>query len=92
MKKTSRNLLLASISLVVVIAMIAITFEFRRQLGWWAFIDCFTIFMTVFTWLMSIAVGYMIPHSGRVLQKIAIVFAILTILAWLLEFILYTLL
>lgn len=90
MKKTSRNLLLASISLVVVIAMIAITFEFRRQLGWWAFIDCFTIFMTVFTWLMSIAVGYMIPHSGRVLQKFAIIFAILTVIAWLIEFIVYS--
>lgn len=91
MKKTSRNILLAAISLIVIIAMIAITFEFRRQLGWWAFIDCFTLFMTAFSWLMSIAVGYMIPHSGKLLQKIAMVFAILTVIAWLIEFIIYSL-
>ncbi|MCM1489807.1 MAG: hypothetical protein NC095_03135 [Muribaculum sp.] len=91
MKKSNRNILLASISLLVIIAMIAITFEFRRQLGWWAFIDCFTLFMTAFTWLMSIAIGYMIPQSGKLLQKIAIVFAILTLLAWLAEFIIYSL-
>lgn len=91
MKKSNRNILLASISLLVIIAMIAITFEFRRQLGWWAFIDCFTLFMTAFTWLMSIAIGYMIPQSGKLLQKIAIVFAILTLLAWFAEFIIYSL-
>lgn len=91
MKKTSRNLLLASISLIAVIAMIAITFQFRRELGWWAFIDCFTIFMTVFTWLMSIAIGYMIPQSGKLLQKIAIVFGILTVVAWIVEYILMAL-
>lgn len=90
MKKSNRNILLASISLLVIIAMIAITFDFRRQLGWWAFIDCFTLFMTAFTWLMSIAIGYMIPQSGKLLQKIAIVFAILTLLAWLAEFIIYS--
>lgn len=90
MKKTSRNLLLASISLVVVIAIIAITFGFRRQLGWWAFMDCFTLFMTVFTWLMSIAVGYMIPYSGNVLRKITFIFAALTIVAFFVEFIIYT--
>lgn len=91
MKKTSRNILLASISLIATIAMIAITFQFRRELGWWAFIDCFTIFMAVFTWLMSIAIGYIIPQSGKLLQKIAIVFAILTLLAWIVEYILMAL-
>lgn len=91
MKKTSRNILLASISLLVIIAMIAITFGFRRELGWWAFIDCFTLFMTAFSWLMSILVGYMIPQSGKLLQKIAIVFAVLTIIAWIAEYIIYSL-
>lgn len=86
MKKTSRNLLLASVSLLAIIAMIAITFQFRKEFGWWAFIDCFTLFMTAFTWLMSIAIGYMIPQSGKLLQKIAIVFGILTLIAWLVEY------
>lgn len=91
MKKTSRNILLASISLIATIAIIAVTFQFRRELGWWAFIDCFTIFMAVFTWLMSIAIGYIIPQSGKLLQKIAIVFAILTLVAWIVEYILMAL-
>jgi len=90
MTKSSRSLILSVISIIVIIAIIAITFEFRRQLGWWAFIDCFTLFMTAFSWLMSIVIGYMIPHSGKILKKIAIVFAILTLIAWVVEYIIYS--
>lgn len=89
MTKTSRSLLFASIALIAVIAIIAITFDYRRQLGWWAFMDCFTLFMTVFTWLMSIAIGGIIPHSGKVLQKIAIILAVLSIVAFIAEYLIY---
>lgn len=86
MTKTGRKILLAVICLIVVIAMIGITFEFRRQLGWWAFIDCFTLFMTCFSWLMSLLIARIIPHSGKILQNIAIIFAALTLVAFIVEY------
>lgn len=86
----SRKLLLALLSLILAIAIIAITFDFRRKLGWWAFADCFALFMTVFTWLMSLVVGKMIPHSGRVLARIALVFGVLFVLALVVEYIIYS--
>lgn len=88
MKKTSRNILLSVLALILTIVMIAITFRFRKELGWWSFIDCFTLFMAVFSWLMSEVIGIMIPHSGKLLQKIALVFGILTIIAWIVEYLL----
>lgn len=88
MTKTSRNILLSVLALILTIVMIAITFRFRKELGWWAFIDCFTLFMTLFSWLMSEVIGIMIPNSGKLLQKIAIVFGILTIVAWIVEYLL----
>lgn len=90
MMSTSRKLLLALLALILTIAFIAITFNFRRQLGWWAFIDCFALFMTVFTWLMSILISKMIPHSGKLLANIALIFAILTVISLIGEYIAYS--
>lgn len=90
MSKNVKNLLLAFVALMLVVAMIAITYDFRCQVGWWAFADCFTLFMTVFCWMMSIPIGRMIPHSGKVLQKIALVFAVITAVAWMAEYIAYS--
>lgn len=86
----SRKLLLALLALILSIAIIAITFDFRRQLGWWAFADCFALFMTVFVWLMSLIIGKMIPHSGKVLARIAVVFGILFLVALVAEYIVYS--
>lgn len=86
----SRKILLALLALILTIAFIAITFGFRRQLGWWAFIDVFALFMTVFTWLMSLLIGKMIPHSGKLLANIALIFAILTVISLIGEYIAYT--
>ena len=88
---TSRKMLLALLALIVTIVYIVVTFRFRRELGWWAYIDCFALFMTVFTWLMSMVIGKMIPHSGMLLAKIALVFGIIFILALVGEYIVYTL-
>ncbi len=87
---TTRKMLLAVIALIVTIAYIAITFSFRNELGWWAYIDCFALFMTVFTWLMSLVVGKMIPHSGQLLAKIALVFGILFVVSLVGEYIAYS--
>ena len=87
---TTKKMLLALLALLVSIIYIVITFRLRKELGWWAYIDCFALFMTVFTWLMSILIGKMIPHSGMLLAKIALIFGILFIISLIGEYIAYT--
>lgn len=86
----TKKMLLALLALIVSIVYIAVTFRFRRELGWWAFTDCFALFMTVFTWMMSILISRMIPHSGMVLSKIALVFGILFVISLVVEYLVYT--
>ena len=85
-----KKVLLALLALMVSIIYIALTFRFRKELGWWAYSDCFALFMSVFSWLMSLVIARMIPHSGKVLSKIALIFGILFILALVGEYIAYT--
>ncbi|MDE6019204.1 MAG: hypothetical protein K2G85_10385 [Muribaculaceae bacterium] len=87
---TNRKILLAFLSVIITIVYIAVTFRFRKEFGWWAYIDCFALFMSVFTWLMSLLIGKMIPYSGKLLAKIALVFGILFILAVIGEYVAYT--
>lgn len=87
---STKKILLALLALLLTIVYIGVTFRFRKELGWWAFSDCFILFMTVFTWLMSLLIGRMIPHSGLVLQKMSILFAILTIIALVAEYVVYS--
>ena len=87
---TTKKILLALLALIVTIVYIVLTFRIRKELGWWAFIDCFALFMTVFTWLMSILIGKIIPHSGMLLAKIALIFGILFIISLIGEYIAYT--
>lgn len=87
---SSRKMLIALLALVVSIVYIAVTFRFRKELGWWAFADCFALFMAVFTWLMSLLISRMIPHSGSVLSKMALVFSILFVIALVGEYIAYS--
>ena len=87
----TKKMLLALVALIVAIVYIAVTFRFRKELGWWAFTDCFALFMTVFTWMMSILISRMIPHSGKVLSNIALVFGILFVIALVGEYIAYSL-
>ncbi|MDE5848796.1 MAG: hypothetical protein K2H38_01475 [Muribaculaceae bacterium] len=90
MMSATKKMLLALLALIVSIVYIAVTFRFRRELGWWAFTDCFALFMTVFTWMMSILISRMIPHSGMVLSKIALVFGILFVISLVVEYLVYT--
>ena len=91
MSATTKKMLLALFALIISIIYIAITFRFRKELGWWAFIDCFALFMSVFTWLMSLIISQMIPHSGKVLAKMALLFGILFVIALVGEYIVYSL-
>ena len=86
----TKKMMLALGALILTIVYIALTFRFRRELGWWAFIDCFALFMAIFTWIMSMFISRMIPYSGRLLAKIALLFGILFILALVGEYIAYT--
>ncbi len=87
---TAKKMLLALLALIVSIVYIALTFRLRKELGWWAFADCFALFMTVFTWLMSLVISNMIPHSGKLLAKIALIFGILFIISLIAEYIAYS--
>ena len=87
---SSKKMLLALLALVVSIVYIAVTFRFRKELGWWAFADCFALFMAVFSWLMSLFISRMIPHSGSVLSKMALVFSFLFVIALVGEYIAYS--
>lgn len=89
---TTKKILLALLALIISIVYIAITFRFRKELGWWAFTDCFALFMTVFTYLMSLMISKMIPHSGKLLANIALVFGILFVVSLIGEYIAYTVL
>lgn len=90
MMSGKQKLLLALLALIVSIAYIAVTFRFRKELGWWAFSDCFALFMSVFTWLMSLVISRMIPHSGKVLAKMALLFGILFVIALVVEHFVYS--
>lgn len=86
---TTMKIILALLALIVSIIYIGVTFSFRKQLGWWAFTDCFALFMTIFTYLMSILISKMIPHSGKLLAKIALLFGILFVISLIGEYIAY---
>lgn len=87
----SKKMLVALLALIITIVYIAVTFRFRKELGWWAFSDCFALFMAVFTWLMSLVISRMIPHSGKLLAKLALVFGILFVIALVAEYFVYSL-
>ncbi len=87
---STKKILLALLALIISIIYIGVTFSFRKQLGWWAFIDCFALFMTVFSYLMSILIGKMIPHSGKILAQIALIFGILFVISLIAEYIVYS--
>lgn len=87
---TSKKMLLALVALIVSVVYIAVTFRLRRELGWWAYADCFALFMAVFTWLMSLVISRMIPYSGKLLATIALVFGIIFVIALVAEYIAYS--
>lgn len=78
------------LAVMVSIVYIALTFGLRRELGWWAFIDCFALFMASFLELMSVMIGRIIPLSGKTIQELAIAAFILFIVSLIGEYIAYS--
>lgn len=87
---TTKKMTLALLALIIAIIYIVLTFRFRMELGWWAFADCFMLFMAIFSWLMSLVISGMIPNSGRVLSNIAFVLGILFVVSLVGEYITYS--
>lgn len=82
-----RSKIVAWLALLIVVAVIIITFEFRT--AWWGFIDVFFAFMMVFSQLVALYIGGFNPYAAKKLQSFAAIFLILAILAFVGEFIAY---
>lgn len=89
MNKKTYNLIATLLSLVAVVILIICTFGFRRELGWWAFIDEFALFMCVFSHLMAIMLARMSPYAGKTLNRASLVFGILFVISLIGEYIIY---
>lgn len=85
MTKYSRSILWTVVGLVISIVYIGFSFKFRKELGWWAFIDPFALFMSVFTELMALVIGRMIPSAGKTLNIASMVFGIIFVIAIVVE-------
>lgn len=90
MTKYSRSILWTVIALVISIAYIGFSFKYRKEMGWWAFIEPFALFMSTFTELMALVIGRTIPSSGKSLNKASIVFGIIFAIAIVVECILWS--
>lgn len=66
------KMILSVLAIIASIVYILVTFGMRKELGWCAFIDCFALFMASFLWMMSIAIGKIIPLSGIAIRNFAI--------------------
>lgn len=71
-KNFKGKMILAALAIIVSIVYIAATFGMRKEIGWWAFIDCFALFMASFLWMMSLVIGRIIPLSGKTIGKFAL--------------------
>lgn len=79
-----KSKVLAWIALVLVVLLIGFTFSMRPV--WWAFADLFFAFMMVFSHLLAIYLGKINTYIGRRLDFFALIFGILTIIAFVVEY------
>ena len=87
MKNPLQSKFVAWLALAIVIIVIVTTFQFRQ--AWWDFFDLFFAFMMVFCQLVSLYISRFNPYAGKKLQNIAFIFLILTILAFIAEYVVY---
>ena len=72
-------------ALILVIILIIVTFRMRSV--WWSFIDLFFVFMMVFSHLAALFMKRMSPQAGRTLDRVALVCGVLTVAAFIGEYI-----
>lgn len=73
-------------SLVIIIAWMVVTVT--QEVPWWGYIDVFMGFMAVFCHLASIYLLRISPAASKRLDTIAMVFIILTLVAFIAEYVL----
>lgn len=83
------KMIFSVLAIIVSILYIALTYSYRKEIGWWAFIDCFALFMASFLWMMSIAVGRIIPLSGKTIGWLALGAFLLFVVSLVVEFVMY---
>lgn len=83
MKNVLKSELFAWMALVVVIAVLCVTFSMRTV--WWAYIDIFCAFMMVFIHLMAVYLGKKLPGVGNQLDTVAFIFGALMIVSFAVE-------
>lgn len=75
---------------ILIILVIGLTFTLRPV--WWAFSDIFFAFMMVFSHLMAVYIYKLNPFASRSLDRFALVFGILTVVALVVEVVLFQIL
>lgn len=87
MKNPLQSTLVAWVALAIVVIVIVTTFSYRQ--AWWSFIDLFFAFMMVFCQLAGLYIRRFNPYAGKKLQSIAAICMVLTILAFIAEYVLF---
>lgn len=82
-----RSKTIAWLAFFLIIVVIITTYKFRP--AWWAFIDEFFAFMMVFSQLAALYIYKFNAYAGSRLQLFAAIFAALTLLSFIGEFIAY---
>lgn len=77
--KIYNSKLYVGIALLVVIALICVTFKLR--VAWWGFIDIFFFFIAAFSQLTALTLGARIAPVGAKLSMIAFLSLLLAVLA-----------
>lgn len=85
MGKFRNSKIVAWLALCVVVTVICVTFSLREQ--WWSFIDIFFAFMMVFSHLLALYLGKMSKSAAGKLDRLSLIFGIMTILAIIGEYI-----
>ncbi len=85
MNKLLRSKGIAWLAFAIIIIVLVVTFSYRTV--WWAFIDIFFAFMTVFCHVIALTIEKLNPYASKKLDIIAFYLLILTVLALIGEFI-----
>lgn len=88
MKNPLESTLVAWIALAIVVIVIVLTFQYRQY--WWSFIDLFFAFMMVFCQLAGLYIKRFNNYAGKTLQNISFICMVLMVLAFIGEYITYT--
>lgn len=84
MNNALKSKVLAWVALILIIAILCISFTQRGV--WWAYIDIFFAFMMCFIHLMAVYLGKKLPAVGRQLDFAAFICGCLAILAFAIEY------